>query len=83
MGMKKIQEKKKIQIYKIKQHLHIKSNHKDDKHQVPNSRGQQLKHKISQYKRPYPLKPRQIKPNVKLKQDVNSFWNKKHKISSI
>jgi hypothetical protein len=29
------------------------SSHRDGKHQVPNSRGQQAKHKLSQWKKPY------------------------------
>jgi hypothetical protein len=46
-------EKQNIQIYKIKHTLPVKPSHKDGKHQVPNSRGQQSKHMVSQWQKPY------------------------------
>jgi hypothetical protein len=64
-----VREKQKIQIYKIKRQLSLKQCHRDGKHQVPNSREQQPKLKVSQWQKIIlPLKPRQIKPSVKLKQ---------------
>jgi hypothetical protein len=54
--MKKMQEKsKEIQIYKIEEQLPLKPSHKNGKHQVQNSRGQQSKHKVSQWQKPYSL----------------------------
>jgi hypothetical protein len=61
-------EKQKMQVYKIKHQLPLKSSYRDDKHKVPNSRGQQPKYKLSQSQKPYPLKLRQIKTSTKLKQ---------------
>jgi hypothetical protein len=67
--MKKMQEKRKIiQIYKIDHRLPLKPGHRDGKHQVQNSRGQQPKHKLSQWQKPNPLKPRQIETSAKLNQ---------------
>jgi hypothetical protein len=58
--MKKMQEKsKEIQIYKIEAQLPLNPSHNDDKYQVQNSRGQQSKHRVSQWQKSYPLKPRQ------------------------
>jgi hypothetical protein len=46
-------EKQNIQIYKIEAQLPLKLRHKDDKHQVQNSRGQQSKHRVSQWQKSY------------------------------
>jgi hypothetical protein len=52
--MKKMQEKsKEMQIYKIEAQLPLKPSQKDSKHQVQNSRGQQSKHRVSQWQKSY------------------------------
>jgi hypothetical protein len=42
-------EKQNIQIYIIEAQLPLKPSHKDDKHQIQKSRGQQSKHRVSQW----------------------------------
>jgi hypothetical protein len=49
-------EKQKMQVYKIKHQIPLKPSYRDDKHKVPNSRGQQPKYKLSQSQKPYPPK---------------------------
>jgi hypothetical protein len=52
--MKKMQEKsKRIQINKVNHKLLLKPRHRDGKHQVQNSRGQQPKHRLSQWQKSY------------------------------
>jgi hypothetical protein len=48
-----VTEKQKDTIYKIEHKLPLKPSHRDGKHQVQNSRGQQVKHKLSQWQKPY------------------------------
>jgi hypothetical protein len=54
-------EKQNIQIYIIEAQLPLKPSHKDGKHQIQNSRGQQSKHRVSQWQKSYPPKTKAIK----------------------
>jgi hypothetical protein len=60
-------EKQKDTNIQDKAQLPLKPSHGVEKYQVPNSRGQQPKLKISQWQKTIlPLKPRQIKRSAKL-----------------